>query len=1168
MLGCALVFPSVSNAQQTVKNGFVGALNTQGLLTLYKGDPVNGDVLTFPGESFLTVAINGVYYTNNPQIPAGVGSNPPTVYLSFPQTSKVKDTLRSVWKEAGFDIVQNAYPVAFTSSGVIVISIKIVNHGAAPLPVQAQYLLDNENSASNSANDNPYLITRYGYIRNWQEDPPNPIPSFYLAFENPPSSVNLGTVGIGYENDSFPPHPLGLIPLTAIEFGNWPDLVFYPWGQESPTANFSDEAALLVGSPTGATPFAAGFSDSVTEIFRTAYGTPEWCFDHGSIVGFALYPQHITWDPVALTYTPNPFQVDAFLFTDNTGQANGLTIQQTISDPIQIVSPKPVGVPTVQKQTVGSIAAGGVSEVQWIDSVLVSPTGCSTIPPSVSINFDVTASNLTSPIFTNPWSCNIAVDCAHTDTLAPTFRNSFLGCDSIKNDTVTAQDNAQYDLGLQNITYASPDLNGSQYSVTINPPPPYQCISTAPKIVVQQVDTFAAGHVIFTFTDCANNVSNDTLCFTAHPPVPDRTAPRFWNVRYPDSCHSLCQGFILTDSARSDISIDRGLDSIIVFSTVNMLIPNGSGNGGGYYAPGVLVDSLEVCVKDSMKDGIIILRANDTTHNFSFDTITYCTTPDTRPALIPQPTINLTDSSWHVSVTDSGAWDRGVDSVWIENGSNVVTDPSAVPNPIGCLPAFDFRVIILDTTQCASAEVFAKDCAGHITGPVQLTFSKGAIPVISASKTTLCAPSDSAVLSVTGSYTGYLWSNGAASPQITVGPGSYTVTVQEGANCPATSQPVAITFSPATPQITPPGPLAICSPGTEDLDAGAGFASYQWMKDGTDIPGETSEKITVNASGAYSVQVTNAAGCTGASPSVTVTIYPLPTQPVITAVGNVMTSTPAVGYQWSRNGGIINGATNQSYTDLTGGSYTVTITDANGCTSTSLPFSNSGSTLISLSSIIYAQESNQVEIALSVAASQGGAPAGSTGFTAKIAFNKTLLIPEAPPGGSIITTSVGDSLFVIYTGSGSANVPNLLMNLPFTAALGDDSCTVVTIDSFAWNAPNISVTTQNGNFCLTDLCYQGGTRLIDPTGKVSMSEPVPNPSFSDIQIDYSLIEQGHTTLIVYDLLGHEVLRLVDADLKPGKYTVGADISRLPTGTYVYSLRTPSIVKSDHLQISR
>ena len=58
--------------------------------------------------------------------------------------------------------------------------------------------------------------------------------------------------------------------------------------------NFSDEATFLIAQPVPVPGFVQGLYDSVTEIMRTAYGTPEWCYDHGNIVGFrALPPAHL-----------------------------------------------------------------------------------------------------------------------------------------------------------------------------------------------------------------------------------------------------------------------------------------------------------------------------------------------------------------------------------------------------------------------------------------------------------------------------------------------------------------------------------------------------------------------------------------------------------------------------------------------------------------------------------------------------------------------------------------------------------------------------------------------------------------------------------------------------------------------------------------------------------
>jgi hypothetical protein len=91
-----------------------------------------------------------------------------------------------------------------------------------------------------------------------------------------------------------------------------------------------------------------------------------------------------------------------------------------------------------------------------------------------------------------------------------------------------------------------------------------------------------------------------------------------------------------------------------------------------------------------------------------------------------------------------------------------------------------------------------------------------------------------------------------------------------------------------------------------------------------------------NVTTTYTLSVTDSNGCI-ASSSVTIKVNPLPPTPVITVNGNVLSSTPAVGYQWNLNENIIPGATSQTYTLNLFGAYTITITDSNGCQATSLP---------------------------------------------------------------------------------------------------------------------------------------------------------------------------------------------------------------------------------------
>ncbi|HVO72964.1 MAG TPA: T9SS type A sorting domain-containing protein [Ignavibacteriaceae bacterium] len=64
----------------------------------------------------------------------------------------------------------------------------------------------------------------------------------------------------------------------------------------------------------------------------------------------------------------------------------------------------------------------------------------------------------------------------------------------------------------------------------------------------------------------------------------------------------------------------------------------------------------------------------------------------------------------------------------------------------------------------------------------------------------------------------------------------------------------------------------------------------------------------------------------------------------------------------------------------------------------------------------------------------------------------------------------------------------------------------------------------------------------------------PNPFNPSTKIKFKLQSGGNTKLIVYDLLGNEILRLVDKDLPSGNYEAELDGRKLSSGMYIYSLR--------------
>ncbi|RYY85793.1 MAG: HYR domain-containing protein, partial [Chitinophagaceae bacterium] len=156
-----------------------------------------------------------------------------------------------------------------------------------------------------------------------------------------------------------------------------------------------------------------------------------------------------------------------------------------------------------------------------------------------------------------------------------------------------------------------------------------------------------------------------------------------------------------------------------------------------------------------------------------------------------------------------------------------------------------------------------------------------------------------------------------------------------------------ITFSTAA--ITPAGTVGICDGGTTTLAASAGSA-YQWKLDGVAINGATASSFVASTAGSYTVDVTSACGVATSAATI-VAINPAPSAS-ITYTGNaticpgtnkVFTATATAGsgtisaYRWMLNGNAINGASAATYAANATGSYTVEVTNSNGCKVVSAP---------------------------------------------------------------------------------------------------------------------------------------------------------------------------------------------------------------------------------------
>ena len=67
----------------------------------------------------------------------------------------------------------------------------------------------------------------------------------------------------------------------------------------------------------------------------------------------------------------------------------------------------------------------------------------------------------------------------------------------------------------------------------------------------------------------------------------------------------------------------------------------------------------------------------------------------------------------------------------------------------------------------------------------------------------------------------------------------------------------------------------------------------------------------------------------------------------------------------------------------------------------------------------------------------------------------------------------------------------------------------------------------------------------------------PNPFNPSTKIKFDIAQVTNAKLIVYDVLGREITRIFDGNLKAGSYSLDFDASNLPSGVYFYRLITNS-----------
>lgn len=180
----------------------------------------------------------------------------------------------------------------------------------------------------------------------------------------------------------------------------------------------------------------------------------------------------------------------------------------------------------------------------------------------------------------------------------------------------------------------------------------------------------------------------------------------------------------------------------------------------------------------------------------------------------------------------------------------------------------------------------------------------------------------------------YLWSTGETTSTVSVAaPASVTLEVYSGRGCesPIANAEVS-TFTAPNVSISADGPTSFCTGGSVVLSSSQTSGNV-WSNDAT------SNSITVNSSGNYSLNYTDDNGCSAESNTIEVSVSDSPV-PTITTGGTteicdgesvILTASTSDSYVWNLNGNALANETSQTITITEEGAYTVTVTNTDQC---------------------------------------------------------------------------------------------------------------------------------------------------------------------------------------------------------------------------------------------
>lgn len=343
------------------------------------------------------------------------------------------------------------------------------------------------------------------------------------------------------------------------------------------------------------------------------------------------------------------------------------------------------------------------------------------------------------------------------------------------------------------------------------------------------------------------------------------------------------------------------------------------------------------------------------------------------------------------------------------------------------------------TSTAGTYYAYDKNSCGNSSNSNPVVVTTGNCPTPLPGSSFQICPGMMKTLDAGAGYETYHWSTGAITQTISVGPGTYSVTVtKEG--CTALSGSVTVSyFSVTPPLISPSGSTVFCQGGGVTLTASGGV-SYVWNT------GETGNSIHVSAAGTYTVTAMDGNGCQTPSSPVTTTVRSLPTA-TVSGSATVCQGSASPTIVFSGSGG----TAPYTFTYQVGGSAAQTITTTTGNNiSIAVPTASAGNTTYRLISV---QESS------STACSNAASGA------ATVVVNP---VPTAVISGTTTVCQNAASPVISFSGSGAV--------APYTFTYRVNGGSPLTIATSVGSSATLPVSTSTpGNYTYTLISVQDGS---------------------------------------------------------------------------------------------